>query len=129
MHDPNRPLTPAEKRILARLEALIKKKLSGTTVSRDGFGHTVLKFKTKSLALMGSNYDGGGVSLSLKADKFTQEILIDTGEFVRTPYIGQHGWVSVDDEPRIKKNWAHVERLLETAWTALQPKPRKSKKK
>ncbi len=129
MHDSNRPLNAAELRTRARLEGLILSKLPGTEIVRDGFGHTVLKFRGKSLALMGSGHEERtGVSLALKADRFAQDHLIKKGGFIKTPYIGQHGWVSLTEEQEIEKRWDAVVQLLVEAHTQLQPK-QKSKAK
>lgn len=126
MHDSNRPLTPMELRVRSKLERLIKSKLGGTEIVRDGFGHTVLKFRKKSIVMMGAGHDQKGIHLALKADRFTQDHLIQQGVFTRTPYIGQHGWVSLSAEKAIAKEWKIVERLLLDAYTQLLPKKKEN---
>jgi len=87
----------------------------------------VLKFRKKSIVMMGAGWDQKGIHLALKADRFTQDHLIQQGVFTRTPYIGQHGWVSLSDEKAIAKQWKIVERLLLDAYTQLLPKKKEPK--
>lgn len=122
MHDPNRPLTEPELRVRKKLMGLIESKLTGAEIVRDGFGHSVVKFRGKSLALMGTGHDATDVSLALKADRFAQDYLLQQGGFIKTPYIGQHGWVSLRAESEIGKRWEQVERLIVDAYSALVPK-------
>lgn len=38
-----------------------------------------------------------GAAVSIKSDPRTQSFLSRRGPYYRTPYIGQHGWVSIAD--------------------------------
>ncbi|WP_134703467.1 MmcQ/YjbR family DNA-binding protein [Ammoniphilus sp. YIM 78166] len=60
----------------------------------DGFGHVSFKVNRKSFIIMGED-EQGQLGLSFKSDLETQQLLIQQGGFVKTPYIGRHGWVSV----------------------------------
>lgn len=60
----------------------------------DGFGHVTFKVNRKSFIIMGED-EQGQLGLSFKSNLETQQLLIQQGGFVKTPYIGRHGWVSV----------------------------------
>lgn len=91
--------TPNSKRALERMRAICLK-LPETEEKIDGFGHTAFQVRGKSFVLMGENHEDGTCNVSLKASKTTQEILLqqEGTAFFKTPYIGQHGWVSVRAE-------------------------------
>lgn len=84
----------------------------------DGFGHTTFKVKGKSFIMMGENEDGAG--LSFKSDRENQEILLQQGRFIKTPYIGQHGWVSTKTGEPI--DWDELGELLKEAYLRAAPK-------
>ena len=119
MGHPSRPVSKAEQAVLDKLMRLTAR-LPDVLLERDGFGHSVLKVGKRSFVIVG---DGGGEgpTVSIKTDPVTQDLLVKQGAFERTPYIGQHGWVSasgtVSDLP-----WATIEGLLEDAWRAVAPK-------
>ena len=62
--------------------------------------------------------DGGHVSV--KADHASQALLIAREGFERTPYIGQHGWVSLEDP--LRHDAAEVAALVEDAWRLAAPR-------
>ncbi|MDN4095002.1 MmcQ/YjbR family DNA-binding protein [Brevibacillus agri] len=79
------------------MEAAVRKlavRLPEVTEQVDGFGHTSFRVSDKPFVIMG---EGGadGPALSFKVLKTTQEILLAQEHFYKTPYIGQHGWVSI----------------------------------
>lgn len=84
----------------------------------DGFGHTVFKVNGKTFVMMGESEEGAG--LSIKATKESQELLLSLGGFVKTPYIGHHGWVSVDKET--PPDWRRLEELIVEAYALAAPK-------
>jgi predicted DNA-binding protein (MmcQ/YjbR family) len=84
----------------------------------DGFGHTTFRVGKKSFVIAGMGEDG--MAVSIKSDPVTQAALIKTGRFYRTPYIGQHGWVSIDN-PR-DRDWDDLEELIHDAYRAAAPK-------
>lgn len=84
----------------------------------DGFGHDVLKVKGKTFVMMGEH--DGAPTLSLKSDKEAQALLLLQGGYVRTPYIGQHGWVSLD--PTVAPNWDELSVLIKEAYLRAAPK-------
>ena len=88
------------------------------TQERDGFGHTVFKVRKKTFVMIGDGYGKG--SLSIKSDPTTQGLLVKRGPWERTPYIGQHGWVSVWGDSEI--NWEEVRELVRDAYRLAAPK-------
>lgn len=84
----------------------------------DGFGHTTFKVKGKSFVMMGESEDGAG--LSFKCNREDQEILLQQARYVKTKYIGQHGWVSTKwGEPF---DWDELAELLKEAYLRAAPK-------
>jgi predicted DNA-binding protein (MmcQ/YjbR family) len=88
----------------------------------DGFGHTTFKVAKKSFVLVGGGHagQGEGGSISIKSDPITQEALVRQGPYVRTPYIGQHGWVTVFGSSPI--DWEEVTELINDAFNIVAPK-------
>lgn len=86
--------------------------------SIDGFNHTVMKVRGKSFVIMGENE--GTPSLSFKSDKEGQFLLLQQGGYVKTPYIGHHGWVSLDKA--IAPNWNELSVLIKEAYLLAAPK-------
>ncbi|WP_350494303.1 MmcQ/YjbR family DNA-binding protein [Peribacillus frigoritolerans] len=64
----------------------------------DGFGHKTFKINGKSFVISGESEKG--FSLSFKSDRETQELLLQKEKYFKTPYIGRHGWVSIQDPDR-----------------------------
>ncbi|MBO9600263.1 MAG: MmcQ/YjbR family DNA-binding protein [Cohnella sp.] len=86
--------------------------------SIDGFGHSVMKVRGKTFIMMGEN--DGVAGLSFKSDLEEQSLLIQQGGYVRTPYIGQHGWASLDKSA--PPNWDELPGLLRSAYLRAAPK-------
>jgi hypothetical protein len=51
----------------------------------------------------------------------TQDLLIRQGAFERTPFIGQHGWVTASGKAS-ELPWPALEGLVEDAWRSVAPK-------
>jgi predicted DNA-binding protein (MmcQ/YjbR family) len=110
--------TPArEQKLIARM-AKATARLPGVTQEVDGFGHNTFKVGKKSIVMIGSG-EGAG-SLSIKCDLTTQDALIRSGRYVRTPYIGQHGWITIMGDARL--DWAEIEELVEDAYRMSAPR-------
>lgn len=86
----------------------------------DGFGHDVMKVRGKTFIMMGEGHNSATPSLSIKAAKEQQYLLLEQGGYVKTPYIGQHGWVSVDME--VGPNWDELSVLIQEAYLLAAPK-------
>lgn len=84
----------------------------------DGFGHATFKVRKKSFVIAGMGEDGAAVSI--KSDPTTQGFLIRRGPYYRTPYIGQHGWVSIADP--LGHDLAELEELIVDAYRLAAPR-------
>jgi hypothetical protein len=118
MADANRKQSPAELKVLAKLRGVCMR-LPGVTEERDGFGHFTFKVGKKSLAILGA--DEGVPSLGIKTDTHTQAAVIKRGGFFRTPYVGQHGWVSTNGTAD-KLDWKTIEDLIVDTYRSVAPK-------
>ena len=68
--------------------------------------------------MMGEGNQGPSMAIKTTLDK--QRNLIEQGDFVRTKYIGQHGWVSLD---RLTlTDWDKIEHLIAEAYVLVAPK-------
>jgi predicted DNA-binding protein (MmcQ/YjbR family) len=84
----------------------------------DGFGHNTFKIIGKSFVISGESEKG--FSLSFKSDRETQEILLQKEHFLKTSYIGQHGWVSIQN-PAVD-DWDELFDLIQEAYLRAAPK-------
>ncbi|MDP1417160.1 MmcQ/YjbR family DNA-binding protein [Peribacillus simplex] len=84
----------------------------------DGFGHNAFKINRKSFVISGESEKG--FSLSFKSDRETQELLLQKENFFKTPYIGHHGWVSIQNPD--KENWDELTDLIQEAYIRAAPK-------
>src|SRR5690606_27788594 len=84
----------------------------------DGIGHTTFKVRGKSFVIAGMGEQGGDVAI--KADHASQAALIRRGPWFRTPYIGQHGWVSIANP--LASDWEDVAELIVDGWRLAAPK-------
>ena len=119
MSHPNRPVSEAERVILDRLKRLTKH-LPEATFPRDGFGHSVFKAGKRSFVIVGEA-DGERPTLSIKTDPVTQDLLVRQGGFERTPFLGQHGWVTTRGKAA-DLPWPVIDGLVEDAWRAVAPR-------
>lgn len=92
--------------------------LPGVVEEIDKFGHTSFRVAKKPFVIIGEDEERLGVSI--KADLDTQAMLIRDGRYERTPYVGQHGWVSLVDAT--KADWAEVEELILDAYRRVAPR-------
>jgi len=84
----------------------------------DGFGHNTFKINGKSFVISGESEKG--FSLSFKSDRETQAILLQKEPFSKTPYIGQHGWVSIHNPDQ--EDWDELTDLIQEAYLRTAPK-------
>ena len=84
----------------------------------DGFGHTTFKVRKRSFVIAGMGEDG--TSVSVKSEPATQAFLVRHGPWYRTPYIGHHGWVTLDDP--LDAEWEDVVEIIEDGWRLAAPK-------
>ena len=118
MGQPNRQRGKEEQQMIERVAAL---SASWPSVSSgvDGFGHMTFRAGKKSFVIIGEGETGGG-SMAIKSDPVNQDALVRTGRFKRTPYIGQHGWVSVESGKKL--DWSELEPLIADAYESVAPK-------
>jgi predicted DNA-binding protein (MmcQ/YjbR family) len=84
----------------------------------DKFGHTSFRIKDKPFVMLGE-YEGN-IFMSIKTLMETQELLIQSGKFKKSPYIGRHGWSSISDISAI--NWMEMKDLLLEGFLRSAPK-------
>jgi predicted DNA-binding protein (MmcQ/YjbR family) len=101
--------------ILERLRALCAS-LPEVAEAVDGFGHTSFRVANKPFAMMGSSE----LHLAIKSDPVTQDALVRTGRFRHTPFLGQHGWVSIVDFGEL--DWDELEELVRDGYRLAAPK-------
>ena len=112
-----RPLgSPEALEALRRLRLMVEP-LPEVAEAVDGFGHVSFRVRDKPFVIVGDGQGDG--SLAIKADRVSQRFLIEHRGFVRTPYIGQHGWVSV---PRLPpESWEEIEGLVVDGYRLAAP--------
>ncbi len=116
MHPANSLDSPAGRRLLKALRKTCAP-LPEVTEEIDGFGHTTFRVRKKSFVIAGIGE--GGSALSIKSDPTNQALLVDRGPWYRTPYIGQHGWVSVDDP--LAQDWPEIAELIVDGYRLAAP--------
>lgn len=84
----------------------------------DGFGHNTFKINGKSFVISGESEKG--FSLSFKSDRETQALLLQKEHFFKTPYIGQYGWVSIQNPHG--EDWDELTDLIQEAYFHAAPK-------
>lgn len=84
----------------------------------DGFGHNTFKINGKSFVISGENKNGFGISF--KSDRETQALLLQKEKFFKTPYIGRHGWVSIQNP--VEEDWIDLIDLIQEAYLRAAPK-------
>jgi predicted DNA-binding protein (MmcQ/YjbR family) len=107
---------PEGQRLLATLRDIVAG-LPEVQEVVDGFGHTTFKVRKKSFVIAGMGDDGA--SISIKSDPATQAHLVRRGPYYRTPYIGQHGWVSV--AAPTGDDWTELRDLIVDAYRSAAP--------
>ena len=109
--------SPAGRRLLKALRKVCVS-LPEVDEEVDGFGHTSFRVRKKSFVIAGMGEQG--MSISIKSDPTNQALLIERGPYYRTPYIGQHGWVTLDDP--LDQDWSEIGELIVDAYRLAAPK-------
>ena len=109
--------TPQGRKLLTAIRKTCKQ-LPEAEELIDGFGHTTFRVRKKSFVIAGMGEQG--TAISIKADPITQAELVRRGPYYRTPYIGQHGWVSVDSP--LQQDWEEIEELIVDGYRRAAPK-------
>ncbi len=105
--------------ILSKLRkiCLALPKTSETTT----FGHPTFQVGTKTFTVL-ETYKGE-LSICVKVGKKMQPIFLEDQRFYRTPYVGQHGWVSL--RAKTKLNWKEIEQLVRGSYELVSIKKRR----
>jgi predicted DNA-binding protein (MmcQ/YjbR family) len=109
--------SPHGRRLLAALRACCAR-LPEVEEVIDGFGHTTFKVARRSFMIAGMGADGS--SVAIKSDPITQAALVRQGPWYRTPYIGQHGWISIENP--LDGDWSAVEEIIVDGYRLAAPK-------
>jgi len=67
----------------------------------------------------------GDPAIALKVAKSEQGIFLADSRFYKTPYIGQHGWVSIRAKGRL--DWEEIAELVKGSYQLAAPRKRKSR--
>jgi predicted DNA-binding protein (MmcQ/YjbR family) len=124
MGQPNRQRGKEEQQMIERVAAL-SAPWPSVSSGVDGFGHMTFRAGKKSFVIIGAGEHGDG-SMAIKSDPVNQDALVRTGRFKRTPYIGQHGWVSVESGRKL--DWSELEPLIADAYESVAPKKKVGRK-
>lgn len=86
----------------------------------DAFGHLSFRVSDRPFVIIGEGPEGA--SVAVKTHPSTQEALlrVEGRRFFRTPYIGQHGWVSLWAETRLDPK--EMEELITEAYARVAPR-------
>lgn len=88
------------------------------------FGHPFFKIAGKPFAIYSDNQ---GHELSIKVEKESQSVFLADPRFTKTPYIGNHGWVTLALSP--SPDWEEIEELIRGSHDFVQSTLPKAKKK
>src|SRR5215467_11294802 len=108
-----------EKNILLKLrEICLALPKTSETVT---FGHPTFQVGTKTFSVL-ETYKGE-LSICVKVGKKMQPVFLEDDRFYRTPYVGQHGWVSL--RANTKLNWKEIEGLVQGSYELVLVKKRR----
>lgn len=80
----------------------------------DGFGHTSFQIHGKSFVKLTER-----AGLSFKSNQETQAFLLQKEQYFKTPYIGRHGWVSIQHPHN--GDWDELTELIQEAYLRAAP--------
>ena len=78
----------------------------------ENFGHPFFRFKGKPFCVF--HGPDSAYTIAIKVAKTEQGIFLQDPRFIKTPYIGQHGWVSMKVAGRL--DWEEVEELVKGSY-------------
>lgn len=81
--------------------------------------HPAFRVGKKPFVIAGMNQDELGATLSINLGRDAQGPLLEDPRFIRTPYIGQHGWVTVPQDRLGKRELAT---LVTESWRRVASK-------
>jgi predicted DNA-binding protein (MmcQ/YjbR family) len=84
----------------------------------NNFGHAWFRVKKKPFCLChGTEAEP---AIAFKVAKSEQGIFLEDPRFFKTPYIGQHGWVSLRVECRL--DWEEIKELIHGSYRLVAPR-------
>jgi predicted DNA-binding protein (MmcQ/YjbR family) len=86
------------------------------------FGHPTFRVNERMFAVL-EEYRGE-LTMAFQAGKSMQRIFLEDRRFIRTPYLGQHGWVSLRLPPSSKPNWDEIAEFIRGSHTMVSAKKR-----
>jgi len=108
-----------QKNILAKLrEICLALPKTSETVT---FGHPTFQVGTKTFTVL-ETYKGV-LSICVKVGKKMQPIFLQDERFYRTPYVGQHGWVSWRATTEL--DWDEIGELVRSSYELVHTKKRR----
>ena len=108
-----------ERKILSRLrEICLALPKTHETVT---FGNPTFQVGTKTFTVL-ETYQGV-LSICVKVGKKMQPVFLEDIRFYRTPYVGQHGWVSL--RANTKLNWKEIDQLVRGSYELVSAKKRR----
>lgn len=105
-----------EETMLARLRAICLAFPEASEIAT--FGHPTFRVARKPFAVFEEHR--GELTLALKVTPLDGDVLLHDPRFFATPYVGQHGWVSLRMTGAI--DWGEVEELLLASYRTVAPK-------
>jgi len=113
-------------------EAKILKKLRKVCLSLPdaeetvSFGHPTFRVRGGKIFAVLETYKGE-LGICVNVGKLMQGIFLDDSRFFRTPYIGQHGWVTLRVYAA-RLNWNEIRELVKGSYLLAAPKPSKKQR-
>lgn len=77
-------------------------------------------FRVANKIFAGYGEEKGEISMGVKVGKQIQGVYLKDPRFYKTPYVGQHGWVSLR-LTRGKVNWNEIDDLVRQSYRLIAP--------
>jgi predicted DNA-binding protein (MmcQ/YjbR family) len=90
------------------------------------FGHPTFRVRGGKIFAVLEEYIGE-LGICVNVGKLLQGIFLDDPRFFRTPYIGQHGWVTLRVYAA-RLNWKEIRELTKGSYLLAAPKPPKKQR-
>lgn len=107
---------PGADRILARLRRICLALPDTRETLTWGQPH----FRVRDKIFAGFGEEGDRLVIGMKLEKAHADVVIREERFWRAPYVGRHGWVSMDAHSIA--DWGEVEDLIEESYRLIAPK-------
>jgi predicted DNA-binding protein (MmcQ/YjbR family) len=81
--------------------------------------HPAFRVGKKPFVIVGMQHEGDDATIAINLGREMQDQLLGDERFARTPYIGQHGWVTI---PRRRLKKGELEALIEGSYRRIAGK-------